>query len=441
MLNKCIHTFLQQYRIHTDARFLLGVSGGADSMALLHLFQAAGLNFEVVHCNFNLRGSESDQDEEFVVQYCTEHRIPINRIRFNTREYAKEKGISIEMAARELRYIWFAEIKQQKKADYIAVGHHADDLAETVFINFCRGTGIKGLSGIKAVAGDIIRPLLPYSSEEIIRYNQEHNIAFRTDSTNHSDEYMRNLIRHKVIPVFKEINPSFLHTVQENCHILRETERIFDFAIEQLKKEVTEQNGEELLIHMDKTMESPAPATLLHEILTPYGFNDTQIKDILSTYSAVSGKCFFSSEYTITKDRIYWRLFRTLKNGDTHLEINKEGRYSVQGMTLDVKIMPKGSDFQIPTSTNEVCFDKDKIRFPLVIRNWKKGDFFHPIGMKGRKKKLSDFFQNLKFSAKQKNETLVLMSGENIIWVVGHRTDEYTKITPETKEILRICIQ
>ena len=235
MVRKAIERFLEQHRIGKDAGFLLAVSGGADSVSLLHAFHSLHLKASVLHCNFSLRGAESDADEQFVRQLCKNFSMDCHIRQFDTARQARENGLSIEMAARELRYAWFREMKQTLNMDYIVVAHHADDVAETVLINLCRGTGIKGLTGIQPVNGNILRPLLECSREEILTYLAEHQLDYRTDSSNHSLDYVRNKIRHQVIPVFKEINPAFLNTVAENCTALKETEQIYRYALQQLR--------------------------------------------------------------------------------------------------------------------------------------------------------------------------------------------------------------
>ncbi|HAP17691.1 MAG TPA: tRNA lysidine(34) synthetase TilS, partial [Butyricimonas virosa] len=256
-----IKQFLKEHEIDEKAGFIIAVSGGADSITLLHAFKYLNLRIHALHCNFNLRGKESNMDEQFVKRFCETYGIPMSVKRFDTQEYAKKKGISIEMAARELRYDWFEEMRQKKKMDYIVVGHHANDLAETLFINICRGTGIKGLTGIRPVKDRILRPLLSRSREEIIAYIEQNQLGYRTDSTNNSLDYVRNKIRHMIIPVCKDINPSFLNTVRENCNTLKEVEQIYRYGIDRLKEEVISEENGETLIDIQKTLAAPAPYT------------------------------------------------------------------------------------------------------------------------------------------------------------------------------------
>lgn len=440
MIKKAITDFLNRYRIPQDAGFIIAVSGGADSITLLHAFKYLNLKILALHCNFGLRGKESDMDEQFVKRFCDTYGIALSVKKFNTTAYAKEKGISIEMAARELRYNWFEDMKVSKKMDYIVVGHHADDLSETFFINICRGTGIKGLTGIKPVHGDILRPLLAFPRTDILKYIEDHQLGYRTDSTNNSMDYVRNRIRHQVIPVFKDINPGFRETMEENCEILKETEAIFRYGIQQLQQQVTTREEDELLIDIEKTLATPAPYTLLYETLRPLGFNKTQIRDILNTQNATPGKQFIAGKYMLTKGRRYWRLFNWEQHPAIRIVVEQAGEYGINNRTYRFTSFPLSPDFTIPPNPAIACLDADKIKFPLFIRSWQAGDYFCPIGMKKSKKKISDFFTDQKFNAKQKKDCLLLESDGKIAWVIEHRLDERFKITSFTKRVLQIEI-
>lgn len=435
-MQEIIKEFLKTHRIPEKAKFIIAVSGGPDSIALLHLFKYLNLNILALHCNFGLRGKESNRDEQFVKRFCDLYGISLSVKQFQTNRYAEEKGISIEMAARELRYEWFREMKNKKKMDYIVTAHHADDLAETIFINICRGTGLKGLTGIKPVNGDLLRPLLDCSRTDILQYIEQHQLGFRTDSTNNSLEFVRNKIRHKIIPVCKEINPAFLDIIRENCEILKETEEIYTYAIEKLKKEVTDYKNGEVLLHIQKILASPAPYTLLYEILKPIGFNKTQVRDILNSSESTPGKQFISGKFILTKGRDYWRLFESHPTPFIPLQIEQPGNYEINGIPYRFELVPAGSP--LPTNLAIACLDADKAIFPLTIRSWKKGDRFCPLGMKKLQKKLSDFFTDLKFSPKQKRECLLLLSSNQIAWVIGYRIDDRFKTGPLTRRILKI---
>lgn len=438
MLKEVVKEFLKKYHISPDREMIIAVSGGADSISLLHACKYLNLKILALHCNFKLRGKESDMDEQFVKRFCDTYGIPLSVRKFDTVRYAKEKGISIEMAARELRYAWFGEMQAKKKIDYILVAHHADDVAETFFINICRGTGIKGLTGIKPVNGSILRPLLNCSRADILKYIDDHRLGYRTDSTNNSLDYLRNKIRHQIIPVLKQINPSFLETMADTCEALKETEQIFSYGIHRLKENVLDCEEEEILINITKTLNSPAPYTLLYETLKPFGFNKMQIRDILNAHSATPGKEFFAENHTLVKGRKYWRLFDHSKHVSTDITIENEGIYNLNGQNFEFQILPRPEEFIIPTDKNIACLDADKIKFPLSIRNWQTGDYFCPMGMKKSKKKLSDFFTDRKLSTKQKKECLLLLSSNKIAWIINHRIDDRFKITSFTKNILWI---
>ena len=377
-------------------------------------------------------------DEQFVKRFCDNYGIAHTVRKFNTREYAKEHGLSIEMAARELRYNWFNEVLQKKKKDYIVVAHHADDLAETVLINWCRGTGIKGLTGIKPVNGVILRPLLACSRADVMEYIEKHQLGFRTDSTNNSLDYVRNKIRHQIIPVLKEINPSFLDTIQDNCTALKENEEIFNYGIQELQEQVLDCDEDEILIDIKKTLASPAPYTLLYETLKPFGFNKTQIRDLLHSQHSISGKRFVAENHTLEKGRTFWRLYDHTKQIHTTQFIQEPGQYTISGKSFEVTVFQRPVDFEIPKDPTMACLDAEKIKFPLMIRNWQLGDYFCPLGMKRSKKKISDFFVDQKMSKKQKEECLLLLSGDDICWVIDHRVDERFKINAFTKQILQI---
>lgn len=440
MIRETIQEFLKKNGIPGDAGFLIAVSGGADSIALLHAFKCLHLKISALHCNFGLRGKESDTDEQFVRRFCYSNGIALEVKHFDTQNHAREKGISIEMAARELRYDWFHEMKQKKRMEYIVTGHQADDVAETLFINLCRGTGIRGLGGIRAINGDVLRPLLPCSRQDILVYLERHRLEYRNDSSNDSLDFMRNIIRHKIIPVCKEINPSFLRTVRNDCQAFHEAESLYLYGIEQLRQEVVEYEADETLIHIAKTMDSPAPGTLLFELLRPFGFNRHQVSGILDSHLASPGKIFRSKNYMLTRGRSYWRIFKQTEQTDLPVCIEKAGTYRIGRQSIRIELLPRSALASIPADPHTACLDAGKTRFPLQIRTWEKGDKFCPLGMHRQKKKLSDFFNDLKFTAKQKEECLLLLSEGQITWVMGYRPDDRFKITTATETVIQITL-
>lgn len=437
-MQKTVRNFLEKYRIPAGARFIVAVSGGPDSVCLLHIFKYMNLPLLALHCNFGLRDKESDKDEQFVKRFCDTYGIALHIKKFSTSEYARKQGISIEMAARELRYAWFREMKEKKNMDYIVTGHHADDLAETVFINLCRGTGIRGLGGIKPVNGDLLRPLLECSRADILTYLGQHHLGYRTDSTNDSLDFVRNKIRHRILPVCKEINPGFLRTMRENCEVMKEVEALYRYALKQLRENIVSRSGDEWRIDIRKTLSSPAPYALLYELLMPYGFNKSQVKDLLAGPEASSGKRFLSENYELVKDRAYWHLYPRKAEHISEISIPGPGDYRVSGRIYRFELLPYENNTPLSRDPLQATLDAGKIRFPLKIRNWETGDRFCPLGMKRLQKKLSDFFVDRKFTDKQKKECLLLLSEERIAWVIGHRIDERFKITPFTTHILKI---
>ena len=436
-----IKTFLETNAIDPAARFVIAVSGGADSIALLHAFKYMNADTLALHCNFSLRGKESDMDEQFVRRFCGTYGIPVEVKRFDTAGVARKRGISIEMAARELRYEWFEETRARTGRDYIVLGHHVDDQAETLLLNLTRGTGIKGLVGMKPVAGKLLRPFLDRSREELLAYLQARRVGFRVDSSNASLDYARNKIRHRVVPVLKEINPSFTRAVRDTCVILGEVESIYRHGIEQLRASVTAEEEGELLVHIRKVMASPAPYTLLLEILRPYGFNAARVRDVLDSHAATPGKQFQAGQFLLTRGRVYWRLFKTLEGEPAPVLLDGEGDHRVGTILLRLRERAIDDSFAIPAGHDVACINRDKVTYPLVARHWREGDRFCPLGMKWSKKKLSDFFIDQKFTTKQKKECLILQSGDDIVWIVGHRLDDRYKITSTTRRALLVTLE
>jgi tRNA(Ile)-lysidine synthase len=293
---------------------------------------------------------------------------------------------------------------------------------------------------MKPVNGRLLRPLLERSRAEIEAYIEAHRLGFRLDSSNESLDYTRNKIRHRVIPACKEINPSFLRAARETCCALEETEKIFLHGVEQLKKEIVVEENGELLVHVDRLMASPAPFTLLFEILRPYGFNAARVEDVLRSSTAIPGKQFFSGEYLLTRDRTCWRLFKATATADPRATLDGSGEYRVGERLFHLREREVDGDFRLPTERDTACLDLDKLAYPLVARRWREGDRFRPLGMKWGHKQLSDFFVDQKFSARQKRDCLVLQSGDDIVWVVGHRPDDRYKITPATRRALVITV-
>ncbi len=419
MIEKKIAQYIDNEKLFPlNARIIVALSGGADSVALLRILHTLGYDCEAAHCNFHLRGAESDRDEMFVRKLCKTMRIPLHTIDFATEQYAIEKKISIEMAARELRYQWFAEIKEKTKANVIAVAHHQDDSVETVLLNLIRGTGINGLLGIRPKNGDIVRPLLCISRKEITDYLQNAKQEYMTDSTNLQDEYTRNKIRLNLLPLMQEINPLVKGHIIDTSNYLNDVNRIYNKGIEEGKQRVIEKGD----IRIISLLKEPSPEALLFEILYPLGFNAAQTKNILAMLEGQTGKQFISKDgWRVVKDREL-------------LLIDKKEKQEIPPFCLIKEEKEYTKDFIIPREKHIACFDTDKLIGEINLRKWQTGDIFIPFGMKG-KKKVSDYLTDRKFSIIQKENQWVLCCGDKIIWIVGERTDNRFRIDEKTKKV------
>ena len=421
MIQQRIKQYIEKEDLFSSgSKILIALSGGADSVALLCILHAAGYPCEAAHCNFHLRGEESNRDEQFVRQLCKKYGIHLHTIDFDTTRYAAEKHISIEMAARELRYNWFEETRNQCRADVVAVAHHQDDSVETILLNLIRGTGITGLLGIRPRNGVIVRPLLCINREEIMRYLQSIGQDYVTDSTNLEDEYTRNKIRLNLLPLMQTINPSVKNSLIETGNYLSDVATIYNRYIEEAKTRIATTEG----IRICELVKEPAPEALLFEILHPLGFNSAQIKDIVHSLHGQSGKQFSSKEWRVIKDREFLLLEKIQSEDKEELPfqiIKEEKEYT--------------SDFQIPREKGTACFDADKLDGTISYRKWRTGDTFIPFGMKG-KKKVSDYLTDRKFSISQKERQWVLCCGERIAWLIGERTDNRFRIDETTRRVV-----
>ena len=421
MIQQRITQYIEKNHLFSsDSKILVALSGGADSVALLRILHTAGYHCEAAHCNFHLRGEESNRDESFVRQLCLKYNIRLHTADFNTTQYAAEKHISIEMAARELRYNWFEEIKNKYRADVIAVAHHQDDSIETMLLNLIRGTGITGLLGIRPRNGAIVRPLLCVNRKEIIQYLQNIEQDYVTDSTNLEDEYTRNKIRLNLLPLMEEINPSVKNSLVETSNYLNDVATIYNKCIEETKNNIVTTEG----IRISELVKEPAPEAILFEILHPLGFNSAQIKDIAFSLHSQPGKQFCSKKWRVIKDREFL-LIEAIESGNEILLpfqiIKEEKEYT--------------PDFLIPRDKGIACFDADKLNGDIHYRKWQTGDTFIPFGMKG-KKKISDYLTDRKFSISQKERQWVLCCGEHIAWLIGERTDNRFRIDETTKRVV-----
>jgi len=419
-------------------KVLLAVSGGIDSMVLLHLFEKSGFDYGIAHCNFQLRGKESDLDEEFVREQVLIHGVPAFFEKFDTEEYAKLSGISIEMAARELRYDFFEKIRIENNFDFIVTAHHQDDLIETFFLNLSRKTGIKGLTGIKEKAGKIIRPLLFADRTEIENYASQNYIDFREDSSNNEVVFQRNFLRHKILPMFSELNPSFKKNILASVENLKDAEQVYSGFLQSERLKVVSENKNETIITIDALQNSLYAKILLLEILSEFNFNSTVVDEIFKSLSTESGKQFFSKTHRLVKDRKKLFVSQLNQKDDKIFYIEKNDIELFEPFDIFMQKYP-AEDFQIIKKSNVACIDLDEIEFPLLIRKWRQGDYFQPLGMTGFKK-VSDFFIDQKIPIHEKENTWILCSGKKIVWIMGHRIDNRFKISKQTIKILKIEI-
>ncbi len=416
-------------------KILLGISGGLDSMGLGYLLKELGYNLTLAHVNFNLRGKHSDEDESFVTQWAQENNLPLFKTSFDTNSIAKERKISIEMAARDLRYDWFNKLTEDYNFDFIAVAHHLNDNIETVLMNLSRGTGITGLTGMEDVNGKIIRPLLQISRNEIEEFATDVGLDWRDDLSNADIVYKRNKIRHKLVPVFEQLNPSFLESFTKTISNLRQTELIQNAYLENLNYDFWKEKEEVVEIDILKLKEIVAFETVLREKLKPYGFNN--IEDVINSFDLESGKEYFSATHRIVKDRNKLIL--------EEIREHKEDVFYIKGKTVEL-IYPihlqlkQTQNFEENTNSTIAQLDRLKLKFPLKLRKWEEGDFFYPQGMKG-KKKLSKYFKDEKYSLVDKDNQWLLVSDNKIVWIIGKRLDERFKVTSSTKDILRVEVK
>ena len=443
MLNKVADFIDRHQLLSRDGLHIVALSGGADSVALLLVLRHLGYHVEAAHCNFQLRGEESNRDERFVKELCEKHEIPLHLIRFETREYALQHQVSIEMAARELRYRYFAQLRDELGAETVCVAHHRDDSVETLLMNLIRGTGIHGLTGIRPLNGHVVRPFLCISREETENYLRSIGQAWVTDSTNLEDEAVRNKIRLNVLPLLREINPNVAESIERTAKNIEEAEKIFNNTIESeissllkpMKSKVFT-NLTFFTLPVSELLSSPSPMSLLHEVLSRYGFKGAQTVQILAC--AEKGQCgreFLSPTHIVVTDRDRIIISPALEPMKP-LKVSEVGTYyytngaSFQFSFQDSLIVSKSDDL--------ITIDAEKVLFPLSVRPVREGDRFRPFGMKGQKL-VSDYLTDRKLNLLEKRLQLVVTDAEDsIIWLVGHRIDDRFRVTETTKKVLAI---
>ncbi len=450
-------TLLQQFTSYIQKenlfqskdKLLIAVSGGADSSVLCNLCFAAGYNFAIAHCNFKLRGEESDRDELFVKKLSEQYNTNLFTTSFDTEIIAKENKKSIEETARNLRYDWFKEIMEESKQlelpfKYLLTAHHADDNIETVVMNFFRGTGIKGLRGILPKQNNIVRPLLFAKRKEILDYANAKNVDFVTDCSNAENDYTRNLFRNEILPALEKVYPEAANNVLRNIERFTDLEYLYEQSMEGLKEKLTEIKGNEVHIPVLKLAKTKPLSTIIYEIIKDYNFTAAQVSEVGKLLQSESGKYIKSSSHRILKNRNWLIISPIVSTAETVNIIIEENENNIlfadQILTIQKVNLPE----TLATDASTAFINANELKFPLLLRKWKQGDYFYPFGMKNKatdkvcKKKLSRFFADLKLSLIQKENVWVLESDKKIVWVVGFRIDDRFKITSSSKCILKL---
>ena len=436
---------LRQFENHVSNHFpflqgkklFLAVSGGLDSMVLVHLFQQLNYEIVVLHCNFQLRGLESFEDQQFIQEYSNTNAIPFVFTQFDTEAFAADFKVSIQVAARELRYSWFYEQLAIQKGDFILTAHHADDNLETFLINLSRGTGLEGLIGIPAQNEKVIRPLLSFSRQQIEEYASVNKLKWREDSSNDSDKYLRNKIRHHLVPLLKELNPNFISSFEKTQSFLSEAQDLVDDAAIMVYQQVAREEGEDIYFDLGRLLQLPNYSSYLYQWLKEFGF--TAWDDIYELVDGQSGKQVLAPYFRLIKDRDCL-ILSPLQSQENQQE------FEIESLESKVKF-PLNLDFstvsKIGVASNSTIFvDQDKLVFPLTLRHWNEGDVFQPFGMEGKSKKVSKLFKDEKLSLIDKEKVWLLCSNNQVVWVVGIRQDERFKIDPNSKNLLKIeCIE
>ena len=453
MLNKIKRFIASEHLLRVDALYLVALSGGADSVALLLCLKELGYRVEAVHCNFQLRGEESMRDERFCEELCQRENIPLHKVHFDTQSYADLHKVSIEMAARELRYHYFFQLKEALKAEGICVGHHKEDSVETILINLVRGTGLSGLMGIRPRKNDIIRPLLCVTRHEIEDYLRRHASTFVTDSTNLVDDVVRNKIRLNVLPQLVEINPSVTDAILTTANHLSEVEAIVQESLHAaLGKTVyffssessvsqSSMSNHPFQLDLSVVRAFPSPAYLLFYILKPLGFSSSQITEMVAHLDGQTGQLWYSSTHELTHDRGFFMVLPREGGEPRTLVIPETGRYVYDkqlSLRLTERTLAPSSTVSFSKNPSIVDLDASSIRFPLTLRRVAEGDRFTPLGMRGSQL-VSDFLTNLKRNRFEKRNQLVLLDATGtILWVLGLRINDHFKLTPQSTSCLRI---
>ena len=428
-----VKELIMSYGVPKGTRLLCAVSGGIDSMVMLSLLNEMNYECVVAHCNFRLRGDESDGDEQFVREMCEKMYIPCFVNTFDTHKFADETGLSIQMAARKLRYDWFYELAEKENCSYIALAHNSDDQVETAILNFARGTGIRGVSGMKPLAGKLFRPLIEVSRADIVQISTEDNIPFHNDSTNATTKYARNKVRHLVIPLLEEINVAAKENILKSVSYFAETERIMNDYVRRAKEAAMSSSNGLLRIDVAKIMQTAAPSTVLFEMLIGEGVPKPLASESVCLLEAQTGRKCEMDGVEIVRNREYIEVQKS-SAGDTDAEVTISAIGELKKYGFEISFAYCDDDFVFDKNPQVAYIDVKKLKFPLTLRKWNFGDKFMPLGMKGMRK-LSDFFKDEKLSQAEKSNVRILESDGKIVWVVGMRIDERFKFDKDTKEV------
>jgi tRNA(Ile)-lysidine synthase len=416
-------------------KILAAVSGGMDSVALCSLFRQAGINFGIAHCNFLLRGGESDADEKFVRQLASEYKVNFYTRSFETSEYARAKGISIQMAARDLRYVWFDELIKTEGYSSVATAHHLDDQSETFFINLLRGSGLPGIHGILPRQGNIVRPMLFATRQEIDDFVRDNRLPYREDSSNKSRKYLRNRLRHELMPVLMNIDPAFSHKLNQTMLHIRGIEDILKQKVNEVSERIVIKKQDQFQVEISKIKELNPFETWTYLILQPFGFSAAVVNEVVEAMEGISGKMFFSQTHRLVKDReiLIIEPLANLNPGQLQYFIGEDTPEISRPFPMEFSSMPVAETLEMLHNPAFACLDASKLKYPLTLRLWKKGDRFIPFGMKGWKK-VSDFFTDLKLPLPEKEKTWLMLSGDDVVWIVGKRIDDRFRISKQTYE-------
>lgn len=440
---KRVEEFIRSRQLFADdAGVLVALSGGADSVALLRVLLSLGYRCHGVHCNFHLRGEESDRDEHFTTRLCHALGVACEVVHFDTLAYAAECKVSVEMAARELRYQEFERLRQALHLDVIAVAHHQDDAVETLLLNLIRGAGINGLTGMKVRNGHVVRPLLCLTRDEVTDYLDHLGQSYVTDSTNLTDVYARNKVRLQLLPLMQQINPAAKSNIMQTAIHLGEASILYNRAIDETNARIVTAHADGIDISIKALLATEVPHAHLFEILHPYGFNSAQVADILRSLNAEAGRLFQAEEHTLLRDRTHLQVRSKAASAvadDTVYTLPQEGTLELpDGTKLSVYGIAPDATWQVPKRNDMLCLDANRISEPLTLRHPRRGDRFKPFGMKGYKL-LSDFYTDIKMPRTEKPHQWILCHEEDVVWAVGQRSSELYRLDKNAEKV--ICIE